>query len=152
MDINFKLYQDNDYDDLIQMILFLYDEDPGGEPIDEYKINATINEFKRNPQKINIYMFEKHGENIGYAILVYFWSNEWGGNILIIDELYVGENHRGKGVATEFFSFAENFENIAAVQLETTPSNQRVLEYYKRLGFAPCQNTHLIKPRVDLKC
>lgn len=91
-------------------------------------------------------MIEKSGENIGYAILVYFWSNEWGGNILVIDELYVVENCRGKGVATEFLSYAGNFENIVALQLETTPSNQRVLEYYKRLGFLPCQNTHLIKP------
>jgi len=148
MDINYKLYQDKDYDDLIKMILFLYNEDPEGEPIDERKINNTINEFKKNPQGINIYMIEKHGENIGYAILVYFWSNEWGGNILIIDELYVVENYRGKGVATEFLSYAENLENIVAIQLETTPSNKRVLGYYKRLGFFPSQNTHLIKPRL----
>ena len=148
MKVNFKLYEENDYKDLLLMITSLYDEDPEGEQISEFKINNTIIEFQENPQKLNIYMFKNCNENIGYAILVFFWSNEFGGNIINIDELYVVEKHRGKGIATKFLYYVEGIEKIEALQLETTPSNQNALEYYKRLGFLPSENTHLIKQRL----
>ena len=148
MAVNYNLYQENDYEDLTKMIVSLYCEDPEGEPINKCKINNTIREYQKNPQKINIYLLKEDDVNIGYAILVYVWSNEYGGNILTIDELYVVENHRGKGAATEFLSFVEHIENIVALQLETTPSNQRALEYYKRVGFLPSQNAHLIKTNL----
>jgi len=148
MDVSFTPYQDNDYNDLKKMILCLYDEDPEGEPISEEKIDKTIREYQRNPQKINIYILKTNGVKIGYAILVYFWSNEHGGNILVIDELYVAENYRGQGAATEFMHFLEHMENKVALQLETTPSNQRAADYYKRLGFMQSKNSHLMKPTV----
>ncbi len=147
MELSFELYKDNDYDDLKNMILQLYQEDPEGELMNDCKINDTIFEFKMNPQKINIYMLKSHGQNIGYAILVYFWSNEYGGNIVTIDELYVIPAAREKGVSTEFLNHVERLENMVAMQMEVTPSNQRVLSYYQRLGFALGQNTHLIKQK-----
>ena len=114
----FKPYQESDYQDLKNMIIDLYDEDPEGEPINECKLNNTINEFQKNPQKIQIYLFKEGDENIGYAILVYFWSNEYGGNILTIDELYVMKKYRGKKVATEFFSYVASFENVVLLSGE----------------------------------
>jgi len=147
MELRFELYKDSDYDDLKNMILQLYQEDPEGEQMNDCKINETIDEFKINPQKLNIYMLKNHGQNIGYAILVYFWSNEYGGNIVTIDELYVNPDARGKGVSTEFLSHVERLENMVAIRMEVTPSNQMALSYYQRLGFALCQNTHLIKQK-----
>jgi ribosomal protein S18 acetylase RimI-like enzyme len=147
--VKFRLYEENDYPDLLEMIISLYREDPEGQPIDEEKIRRTIAESRNYPEKLSIYMFSTGKVNIGYAILVYFWSNEYGGNIITIDELYVKEPYRSQGIGTEFLAFAERLENKAALQLETTPSNSRVLGYYKRLGFVPSENTHLM--RIDNK-
>ena len=145
METEFRRYQEKDYIDLLEMIFSLYREDPEGKPIDEEKIKRTIDEFWKNPDKVKIYMFQTGDKNIGYAILVYFWSNEYGGDIITIDELYVNDACRGRGIATEFFSFVERMENKAALQLETTPSNQKAFNYYKRLGFVPSENMHLIR-------
>jgi ribosomal protein S18 acetylase RimI-like enzyme len=142
--IEFRAYEENDYADLKDMILSLYREDPEGEPIDEEKIRRTIAESRKYPEKLSIFMFCHKNENVGYAILVYFWSNEYGGNIVAIDELYVKERYRSRGFGTEFISFAVKMDGAAALQLETTPSNLRALEYYKRLGFVPSVNTHLM--------
>lgn len=145
MDMEYRLYENRDYDDLSEMIFSLYREDPEGEPIDEEKINRTIGEYRKNPEKISIYMLRENQKNLGYAILVFFWSNEYGGNIINLDEIYVREGHRNKGLASGFFSYLDKMENKVALQLETTPSNQNALAYYKRLGFVPSRNTHLIK-------
>lgn len=144
-EIKATLYSDADYADLKRMIGQLYQEDPEGEPMDDDKIDRTINAFKKNLDKIRIYTIKSHGENIGYAILTYFWSNEMGGDVVIVDELYVQKESRGMGVATEFLAFVKEIhEDAAAIQLEVTPSNQRALEYYRRLGFSPSLNTHMI--------
>jgi len=145
MDINYKLFEDSDRDDLLEMMFSLYQEDPEGLQISQEKINNTISEYKHHPQKTSICLFKKGIENVGYALLVYCWSNEYGGNILIVDELFVTKNHRGKGIATGFLKHIETFENIVALQLETTPSNKRAMEHYKKTGFTPSPNTHLIK-------
>lgn len=130
--------------DLKEMIVSLYREDPEGESINEEKIKRTIAESRNNPGKLRIYMFRQENDNVGYAILVYFWSNEYGGDIINIDELYVKETCRNQGIGTEFLSFVERMDNKAALQLETTPSNSRALGYYRRLGFVPSGNTHLM--------
>lgn len=145
MKTEFVLYEDKDYADLINMIKALYQEDPEGEPMNSQKIKMTICEFENHPDKVGVYMLKSQGQNIGYAILVYFWSNEYGGTIVNVDELYVVESHRGKGVSTEFMDFVGRLENAVAVQLEVTPSNHRALAYYKRLGFELSPNTHLLK-------
>lgn len=141
-------YREYDYEDLIEMVLRLYREDPEGELMNEEKIRRTIEETKVHPDKVGIYMFKNQRENIGYAILVHCWSNEYGGNIVNIDELYVTEAYRSKGVATGFIEFAGRLEKTVALQLEVTPSNQRALTYYERMGFAPSANTHLLRPHL----
>ena len=145
MKTEFRLYEDADFADLKRMIFELYREDPEGEPMDEGKIRRTVREFEAHPDKISIYLFKHLEQNIGYAILIHFWSNEYGGNIVHVDELFVAESHRGKGISTDFMDFAGRLENAVAVQLEVTPSNHRALAYYKRLGFTPSDNTHLLR-------
>lgn len=145
METEFRLYQETDYPDLRDMIFSLYREDPEGESMDEEKIKRTVAEFRKNPAKLNIYMFRRDNKNIGYALLVFFWSNEYGGNILNVDELFVKTEYRSRGIGTEFFSFIDKMENIAALRLETTPDNLRAFDYYKRMGFVPDGNNHLIK-------
>lgn len=148
MDIEFRKYSNDDYIKLLEMITALYDEDPEGQQMDEFKVNVTINEYKKNPQKLDIIMFAKGNKIIGYSILVYYWSNEYGGNILNIDELYVKKEFRNQGIGTYFFSFIEKMNNIVAYQLETTPPNKRALNYYEQLGFKRSKNAHLIKLKI----
>jgi len=148
MDVEFKKYSNDDYKELLEIITALYDEDPEGQQMDEFKVKATINEFMQNPEKLDIIMFVKGKKIIGYSILVYYWSNEYGGNILNIDELYVKKEFRNQGIGTYFFSFIERMDNNVAYQLETTPSNQRALNYYEQLGFKQSTNTHLIKSKI----
>jgi len=150
VEIDLREYLDTDYNEFIEMVNSLYDEDPEGQPINYSKVEATINEYKKNPQKVKIIILLKNSDIIGYSILVYFWSNEYGGNILFIDELYIKKKFRNKGIGSYFLSYIEKMDDIVAIQLETTPSNKRVNKYYKRLGFKNVENMHLIKIKSEL--
>src|SRR5699024_10115762 len=142
----FRYYVEDDYNELVGMVVSLYDEDTEGQPMNIEKVNATINEFFINPQKINIFMIISENKKVvGYSFVVYYWSNEHGGDILNIDELYIKEEFRGKGIGTSFINALLEKKSIVALRLETTPTNGRAFDYYKRLGFSLSENNHLIK-------
>jgi len=149
MKMNFRTYKYADFSELKSMIHALYSEDPGKESISDTKISKTVRELLKNPIKGRIIIFEKDKVVIGYSILIFYWSDEYGGDILHIDELYVKPEHRQRGTATSFLKhITQRFKDrIVAVQLEVTPSNSKAMKYYRKLGFEKTVNTHLIRKR-----
>ena len=147
LEVNFREFQQDDLAEVKQMIFQLYAEDPEGEPITSEKINNTIRELSAHPEKGRLVVFRTASEVAGYAIVVYFWSNELGGDVLHIDELFVKESWRNRGIASRFIAAIPSIEQgtVKALQLEVTPSNQQALSYYKRLGFKSSKNSHLLK-------
>lgn len=66
-------------------MLNLYTEDPKDQIIELAKIEKTFTALLLEPSRRTIMVFEAAHEIVGYSILINFWSNEFGGNILIID-------------------------------------------------------------------
>jgi GNAT superfamily N-acetyltransferase len=145
-DILFRPITPQDYSAVSGFIKGLYQDDPG-EPMTDAKIAATFREFTVRPEKGFIIVFEKEGTLVGYAILVNFWSNEFGGNVLYIDELFVDANHRGQGIATSFIGYlmANHSTSHVALELEVTPRNDRARTLYERLGFAMFKNQRMFR-------
>ena len=145
MEINFRPFRRVDGLELNKMIHALYVEDPVDEPITDKKISKTIIELGKKSPRGKIIMFEKESVTIGYSIVLFYWSNEYGGGILHVDELYVKPEHRERGVATAFFKhIARTYKDkIVAIQLEVSPSNTRAMNYYQKLGFKKTRNVHL---------
>lgn len=147
LQVTFKPFQVENLADLEPMMLELYREDPDGEPMTRAKIYGTIQELTRHPDKGRIVIFAVGRAVVGYAIIIFFWSNEFGGNILYVDELYVKSDWRNRGIATQFFEHLAGAwpEAARGLKLEVTPSNKRALAYYRRLGFQPSENIHLFR-------
>lgn len=147
--MNFRPLRNDDYSELRGMISALHSEDRGGKPITDEKILRTVTELGRNPCKGEIVIFEEDNKTIGYSILIFYWSNEYGGDILHIDELYVKPEHRRRGAATSFLNHVSRaFKGkIVALQLEVAPSNLEVMDYYRKLGFGRMRNIQLICTR-----
>ena len=145
MEMKFKPLRFRDYSELKRMMHALYIEDPVNELITDKKIAKTFKELRRNPCKGKIIIFEKDNVIIGYSVLIFYWSNEYGGDILHIDELYVKPEYRERGAATCFFKhIAKTYrDKIVAVQLEVSSSNTRAMNYYLKLGFKRTRNVHL---------
>ncbi|MDF1726648.1 MAG: GNAT family N-acetyltransferase [Sulfitobacter sp.] len=77
---------------------------------------------------------------IGYIVICFGWSVEFGGLDAIIDELYIRPGVRGRGVATEALIAlprALSEVGLRAVHLEVERGNEAALKLYRRAGFAP---------------
>ncbi len=128
-----------------QYIKGLFLEDPTPQGMSDEKIKRTIRMLLKHKEKGTIMVFEGEKELLGYAILINFWSNEYGGNIVYIDELFVKKEWRGKGVATNFIQFLvkKRIKDAVSLFLEVTPQNKGAEELYKRRGFSIHKNKRM---------
>ena len=85
-------------------------------------------------------MFDKNTyEPVGYSLITSYWCNEEGGNVLVLDELYIRPTERHKGYATTFMEWLdENFKDKAvSITLEVLTTNIDAIKVHKKEGFSP---------------
>ena len=146
MDIEFRGYVSTDFGDFREMVFCLYDEDPEGLPITDDKILRTAEESLLRPEKVRIVMIRIGEINIGYGLLTFCWSNEYGGDVVRIDELYVRPEWRGKRAGARFVEYVlETYRDAALFEVEATPSNEGALRLYLDCGFEVSGNRFLVR-------
>ncbi|UWR16942.1 N-acetyltransferase [Sulfitobacter sp. M368] len=75
---------------------------------------------------------------IGYIVVCFGWSVEFGGLDAIIDELYIRPAVRGRGIATETLMSLPRAlagAGLRAIHLEVDSGNEAAVKLYKRAGF-----------------
>ncbi len=133
---------------IVAMCLALDREDPGPRPVQAAQVRRTLATLRRQPVRGRAIVLEEGGAPAGYALLVSFWSNELGGEICNVDELWVAPPARGKGTATALLRSLQSGHGPwptipVAIELEVSPRNERARALYRALGFEPYRNTML---------
>lgn len=95
----------------------------------------TFGELMKCSTYAEAFIFEQETEIAGYGLIAKTYSQEAGGTVIWIEEIYVKEKFRNKGLGSEFINYVK--ENIPAkrYRLETEPDNTKAQELYKRHGF-----------------
>lgn len=106
-------------------------------PVDPGNYTATFNELISNSPYTNCFIFEEDDEVAGYGLISFSFSNEVGGLVLWVEELFILPQFRGNGIGSKFFSFLhDKFDDrVKRYRLEIEPSNDGAKRLYKRLGF-----------------
>ncbi len=132
------------------MIAAFYGEAGGGESMNAGMIERTFRQLAAHPDYGSVMVFEADGQLVGYALLVNFWSNEYGGLILTIDELYVVPPLRNRGIGTAFIRHlaGSNLPDCVALRLEVLPYNRRALRLYEKIGFVKSDRDFLMLPKA----
>jgi ribosomal protein S18 acetylase RimI-like enzyme len=82
------------------------------------------------------------GTPLGYAVVVWSYSLEYGGLEAVLDELYLEPAARGAGCGsrlTEHVAQACKDCGAVVLRLETEPDNESARVFYRRLGFEPLE-------------
>jgi GNAT superfamily N-acetyltransferase len=81
--------------------------------------------------------------------LVFFWSNEFSGDIIEIDEMVVDEKYRGLGIGKAFFLWLDStFCGCRGFALQTSLKNEMARRLYESVGFVASRNRYFIKLRT----
>lgn len=133
-------------DAVVAMMRGLYAEDPASAPADAARFPETIRVLMAHPERGRVVLILADDDPRGYALLVPYWSNEFGGMLLFIDELFVKPEARGRGLGRGLVEWvkAERPFDAVAVLLEVSPVNVRARRLYESLGFVPRANALLV--------
>lgn len=136
--------------ELLTMMRGLYAEDAPASSVVEDRFPRTIDFLLANPERGQIFLFYDGELLKGYSILIPFWSNEFGGTLLYVDEIYVISKARNLGIGRAFFSFLERTRpfDAVAIALEVSPSNARARRLYESIGFELRRNSTFTR-RLD---
>jgi ribosomal protein S18 acetylase RimI-like enzyme len=138
--------------EIVRMCLELNREDPGDGPVPAAQVQATLAALRAEPVRGRAVVLEERGRVEGYALLVSFWSNELGGEVCNVDELYVAPGARRRGHARALLEALGSGSPLwprspVAVELEVSPANAGAGALYAGLGFAPTRNRQLRRRR-----
>jgi len=126
-------------DAIVDMCVQLYREDPGPVPVTHEQARRTLAVLRGEPSRGRVVVLDLADHIAGYAILIAFWSNELGGEVCTVDELFVTRALRGRGHGRSLFpaitSGALWPSPIVAIALGVTPDNVRARRLYEELGF-----------------
>ena len=101
---------------------------------DEIFINDFENCVNGSPY-LEGYIFEDAGKTVGYAMIAKSFSTEFGKPCMWIEDIYVIDEYRGRGIGSEFFAFLDEKYKGCLLRLEVEPENERAVHVYEKCGF-----------------
>lgn len=114
--------------------------------VDSRNFEKTFEAALSQSPFIRAFMIEDKGVPAGYAILSFTHSNEAGGMVVLIEELYISETCRGKGLGRKFFEFLEQEYPLAKrFRLEVRKTNKKAMALYDGLGYNVLDYVQMVK-------
>jgi ribosomal protein S18 acetylase RimI-like enzyme len=110
--------------------------------VDTARFSETIRYLLAHPDQGQIVLMFDGKELAGFSIIIQHWSNEYGGTILLVDELYVKPAARGKGLGRNFFAMLKRERpwQVRTMILEVARRNTHAQGFYESLGFSEKEN------------
>lgn len=107
-------------------------------PFDRKATFSNLSTFVNSPELGRLWLIRYLGITVGYMVLTFGFSFEYQGRDAFVDELYVMEGYRNRGIgnaALEFVHGQAISHNIHAVHLEVEHQNAGARKLYEQQGF-----------------
>ena len=116
---------------------------------DEFRDETFRASVGESPFAKGYLILTDQGETAGYGLISLTFSGEVGGDVVLLEELYIREKFQGKGYGTEYFNFIEkSFPNAKRFRLEVTRVNLGAIKLYERLGYEEISYKQMSKDLV----
>lgn len=144
--------QKSDEQQILTMMEEFYSSPAVLHKVPQFYFQKTFQEICNGSPYCDLYLLETAAGVAGYALLAKTYSNEAGGLVVWIEEIYVREPFRGCGLGKEFFAVLERDYggSVARFRLEVEEDNVEAILLYKRLGFEPLPYRQMIRELGEL--
>ena len=137
-----RYFSESDKEIFLELCREFYNSHATLRPYDESVAEKTFRhviDHHENLWGYLIYESEESDSPAGYALLTTYWCNEEGGNVLLLDELYIRPEYSHMGYAKRFMHLMqEKFKNLAvSVKMEVLTRIERATSLYRKEGFDP---------------
>ena len=144
----FKPLEISDISIITQMMQDFYAID--NYPMDVEVAKTLFQEFITHEHLGKSWLIYSENEIVGYIILTFIFSFEYGGKIAFVDELFIKETARGKGIGKEAIQFIQREVpklSLKLLYLEVEPHNENAQKLYLAHDFE-LHNRKLMKYKV----
>lgn len=135
----------SDREAYLRMAYDFYHSEAVLHPVPESHLTRAFDEMMRSDEYLLGLIFEQDEKIAGYALLCKTYSQEAGGAVIWIDELYVLPEFQCRGIGKAFFAELETIAPAARYRLEIEPDNLRAEKLYKSMGFDVLGYKQLVK-------
>lgn len=104
----------------------------------EADVHEALNTLINNERFGTVSIIYCNDITAGYLIIASVFSVEFKGEAAFVDELYIDEDFRGKGIGSIALEFAEKYatqKGYKALRLEVEQTNHKAQELYRKKGF-----------------
>jgi GNAT superfamily N-acetyltransferase len=139
-----------DIDLLLRLMKSLQQDDPWSVPFREDRVREILLELLESPHAGRAFLIFARDLCLGYLVLSFDFSLEYGGKNAWIDELFVERAFRGKSVGSKTLEFAfQAARELGAkvLHLEVNRGNPAI-DLYRRHGFEE-HDRHWMSKRLD---
>jgi ribosomal protein S18 acetylase RimI-like enzyme len=147
--ITFKSIEISDIEAITAMMQDFYAID--NYPMEAETTKRMFEEFISNDNFGKAWLIFADNKVAGYVILTYIFSFEYGGKIAFLDELFIKESARGKGIGKETIQFIQRESpklSLKLLYLEVEEHNKSAQKLYIAQDFA-FHNRKLMKYKID---
>lgn len=133
----YRVAAPSDIDILLRLMGGFQQDDPWSVPFREEQVRESLRELLISPSAGRAFLICNGDLCIGYLVLSFDFSMEYGGKNAWIDELFVQHEFRGEGVGSRAMDFAvKTARELGAkvLHLEVSRGNPAI-DLYRRLGF-----------------
>ncbi len=111
-------------------------------------IDRTFEECVKGSPYARAVILEEEGRPAGFALFSFTWSNESGGFVVWLEELYVLPAFRGRKLGSEFMEWMlDEYKDATRIRLEITAGNDGARRLYARYGFEPLDYEQMVLDR-----
>ncbi len=146
MKIGYKIANFDDIEDLVILVEEFYEHEHI--EFEEKKIIAALQAFFGRSQYGRIWIIKDEHQIIGYVIFTFVFSLEYGGLNALLDEFYIKEKFRGKGIGTNTLKFIENEcvkDGVNSIHLQVFKFNREAERLYLRHGYTEIDRIFMTK-------
>lgn len=115
---------------------------------DDEQFSHTFSEALASDDLISLMIFEEDSVPVGFANLMTIYSIWAHGKALILDDLYLSPDVRGKGYGKQALEYIEQFaaeRGYKRLQLQSETTNPNAMEFYISQGYSPADMKFYVK-------
>lgn len=134
--------------EVLEMVKSFYSSEAVDHKVEDFILERTFMDAAGQDPCIWGVLIYDEDVVVGFAYMTVCYACEVGGRTLILEELYMKEESRGKGYGKQFFTWMfKEYPDILRFRLEVTKSNEGAIALYERLGFQYLQYGQMVHDR-----
>lgn len=135
--IEFKQVTEENRIDYLELVEEFYATDAVLFDVNRKNFEDCFQELMRSNEYTFCHLFILDSKIVGYALIAKTYSQEAGGIVWWVEEIYIRPEAQSQGIGTTYFQYLvkNKPENVKRIRLEVEKENEAAVCLYKRWGF-----------------